>query len=112
MLFIKLAPTRIRILGNWRLLMAQFMLLIDGATSDQMEHILRIESESDGHLSYVPVESGMEGVTTRIAIEEELHAPNAARSEVYRGICIKRDDFGVASAIQVLELFSFRSVSS
>lgn len=92
--------------------MAQFTLLINGATSKQMEQILRIESASDGHLRYVPIESGVEGVTTRAAIEKELYAAEAVRSEVYGDIRIEWDDFGVANAIQVLELFPFRNAGN
>ncbi len=89
--------------------MAQFVLLIDGAGSEQLEQILRLESESDGHLRYIPVESGIGGLTTRAAVEEEMRASTSARSEVYRDVRIEWDDFGVAKAIQVLELFPFRS---
>ena len=92
--------------------MAQFVLVINGATSEQLESILRIEAESDGHLTYVPVQSTAEGVTTRAAIEAEMHASETGRSEVYSGIRIEWDDFGVAKAIQVLELFPFRNAGA
>ena len=86
--------------------MSQFILMIEGVNSKQMEGILRLEKESDGHLKFVPVEAIPGNEATRVAVEREIAAGEGARTEIYKGVRVEWDDFGVASARQLLDLFS------
>lgn len=86
--------------------MAHFVMVIEGVSAVQMKGILKVEAESEGHLKFIPLETRPGEITTRAAIQSEMYKASEEAPAMYKSVRLEWDDFGVASANQLLSLFS------